>query len=71
LTTAYAVNAYVQGLLHGNEIPAMPTGCGTVAATGGYCALVYGLISGTAGQEGATYGLQWTVMAPDTMPAGN
>lgn len=61
---------FVMAQTGGLAIPEMPDGCDTVAATGGYCALVYGLISGTAGQSGATYGLQWTVMAPDTMPTG-
>jgi hypothetical protein len=61
---------FVTGLTGGLTIPEMPEGCDTVAQTGGYCALVYGVTSGTAGQQGATYGLQWTVMAPDTMPTG-
>lgn len=61
---------FVMAQTGGLAIPEMPDGCDTVAEDGGYCALVYGLTSGTAGQSGATYGLQWTVMAPDTMPTG-
>ena len=55
---------FVTGLTGGLTIPSMPSDCTTAAQRGGYCALVYGVSSGTAGQEGATYALQWTVMAP-------
>lgn len=64
LTTAYAVNAYVQGLLHGNEIPAMPSECTSAANNGGYCALVYGATTGGGNA------LQWTVMAPAPATGG-
>ncbi len=68
LARAGDVYDFVTGLTGGLVIPAMPSACTTASLSGGYCALVYGLVSGTAGQDGATYGLQWTVMAQPSNP---
>ena len=57
---------FVMDKLGNLEIPDMPSECTTAAASGHYCALVYGVTSGTAGQSGATYGLMWTIMAPES-----
>ena len=65
LARAGDVYDFVMDQTGGLAIPEMPDECDDAAEAGGYCALVYGLISsGTSGQAGVTYGLQWTVMAP-------
>jgi hypothetical protein len=64
LTTARAVHEYVNTMMGGLEIPGMPSECSTAAASGHYCALVYGQTGESGGT--ATYGLMWTIMAPES-----
>ena len=67
LARAGDVYDFVMDQMGGLAIPEMPQDCTDAAEAGGSCALVYGLVSGSGAN--ATYGLQWTVMAP--VPANN
>lgn len=63
LARAGDVYDFVMDQLGGTAIPQAPSDCEN-ATDGVWCALVYGQI-GVDGNSNPTYGLKWTIMAPD------
>ena len=61
--SAQNVFEFVMDQMGGLAIPEMPSECDTAAASGHYCALVYGKTSDDAN---ASVGLMWTIMAPQS-----